>query len=1018
MLARNGSVPPSWKPGAGWRYPDMATAPGGDLPISGSGRNSETLPMWKKICEVVSVAQMVLGVLLALVALGFVQHSSKTVLVVSGIVMAKLGSLGFLGANKLAPRALMVQLVGSVGVIFLVFGGVNQVARNVEVDCTFGEVFVRVFHMEERLQAVKHDEMVSSLFLRLNQMDDMLDMVRDGALEDLTMRTRVNSIVEQDKNLIRTKLQKMHQHAREVLDQLREESLNGTVDSSTVSTDTKKRIRENVEQRILSAQFALERIEKHLQDHNDLSSQEYELLLEALTHGTTHDGLREEIASHKNDAESIKDALTRHKTGVIEDSQAHRAATEVQKIKAHREETRRQFEVVPSDTAEERDGQSRMELGTGSIPSKAAWRTTADEPMPTIWSTTAMEASPDMVHLPGERDLDLQGQNEDAAGPNRTTSFEEIEAPLMPTRPSITFPNGSMPRNMPVRLSSRISINMSRRNSESSDGDININNGLNVTFDEETQAFVWKSNDPSVAPRLRDRLVLKLIQMLIYRDTFTGGFKMMSKHEAIHPQCPLRTRWDVFCLVPLLYVCLFVPFQIGFDLDAVTGVEIFVDLVFALDMLFNFFTGFEKDGNVELDKRKSMVHYLKVWFWLDLVATFPVEYVAHLTTGKFGNSKYTRILKLVRLIRLLRVLRLSRILNRLKWWAGIRFAVRKIIRFIIMITTVAHWNACLWGFMASVDDWDGSWAGTYGMETSTTKRSQYLTCIYWAITTMTTIGYGDIVPITTAERVLTIMVMCSGSCAYAYGITQIVTIVSNLSKATVRYQGKMDMLHEYMAVRRLPSELCHRILEFYEFKKEHSCSFLQENDILVDLPHSLRSEVSMYVHEALATQLGEMPLFKGLSDVFLRSILVRMRFDAYPPGETVVMEGEIGSTMFFISKGQLRVVVKDVEVARLCEGEFFGEVAMYHNKGRRTATVGTITYCENMTGRGKKSEKPSQNESESLDPVVAARNGSQANGAKEPAASMISKFKEIEKKVEMLYEIVNEGASDQVMRLK
>lgn len=71
-----------------------------------------------------------------------------------------------------------------------------------------------------------------------------------------------------------------------------------------------------------------------------------------------------------------------------------------------------------------------------------------------------------------------------------------------------------------------------------------------------------------------------------------------------------------------------------------------------------------------------------------------------------------------------------------------------------------------------------------------------------------------------------------------------------------------------------------------------------------------------------------------------------MRFDAYPPGETVVMEGEIGSNMFFISKGQLHVSVKSIEVARLGEGEFFGEVAMYHNDGRRTATVGTITYCE------------------------------------------------------------------------
>lgn len=101
-----------------------------------------------------------------------------------------------------------------------------------------------------------------------------------------------------------------------------------------------------------------------------------------------------------------------------------------------------------------------------------------------------------------------------------------------------------------------------------------------------------------------------------------------------------------------------------------------------------------------------------------------------------------------------------------------------------------------------------------------------------------------------------------GSCAYAYGITQIVTIVSNLSKATVRFQARMDLLHEYMTVRSLPKELCHRILEFYEFKMEHSCAFLQEDDILADLPHSLRAEVTTIVHSSLARQLGEMELFR------------------------------------------------------------------------------------------------------------------------------------------------------------
>lgn len=38
---------------------------------------------------------------------------------------------------------------------------------------------------------------------------------------------------------------------------------------------------------------------------------------------------------------------------------------------------------------------------------------------------------------------------------------------------------------------------------------------------------------------------------------------------------------------------------------------------------------------------------------------------------------------------------------------------------------------------------------------------------------MSTIGYGDIVPSTTGERLLSCVVMVVGSCVYAYGITSV-----------------------------------------------------------------------------------------------------------------------------------------------------------------------------------------------------------------------------------------------------
>lgn len=47
--------------------------------------------------------------------------------VAAGMLMIGLGLLGFFGAKKIAPRALWIQVVGSLAIVLIVFGGINQV---------------------------------------------------------------------------------------------------------------------------------------------------------------------------------------------------------------------------------------------------------------------------------------------------------------------------------------------------------------------------------------------------------------------------------------------------------------------------------------------------------------------------------------------------------------------------------------------------------------------------------------------------------------------------------------------------------------------------------------------------------------------------------------------------------------------------------------------------------------------------------------------------------------------------
>jgi len=70
----------------------------------------------------------------------------------------------------------------------------------------------------------------------------------------------------------------------------------------------------------------------------------------------------------------------------------------------------------------------------------------------------------------------------------------------------------------------------------------------------------------------------------------------------------------------------------------------------------------------------------------------------------------------------------------------------------------------------------------------------------------------------------------------------------------------------------------------------------------------------------------------------------------YPRGSTIIYAGEKSDSIYFITKGSVTVLIEDdtgreIIVAYLNEGDFFGEMAMF-GEGTRTAWVKSKTECE------------------------------------------------------------------------
>jgi voltage-gated potassium channel len=210
------------------------------------------------------------------------------------------------------------------------------------------------------------------------------------------------------------------------------------------------------------------------------------------------------------------------------------------------------------------------------------------------------------------------------------------------------------------------------------------------------------------------------------------------------------------------------------------------------------------------------------------------------------------------------------------------------------------------------------------------------------ITTLATVGYGDITPTSNPQMVYAIAVMILGAGVYGYTIANVSSILANIDPAKVRYREILEKLSAFMKYRNIPPHLQERILDYNAYLWEKRLGY-DESAAIAGLPPSLRAEVSLFLNREI---IERVPLFRGASEEFIRAVALQMRPVIFTPGDYIMRAGEPGAEMYFISRGTVEIVTADGNVvATLTAGDFFGEMALLLNQPR-TAGARAMDYCD------------------------------------------------------------------------
>ncbi len=152
--------------------------------------------------------------------------------------------------------------------------------------------------------------------------------------------------------------------------------------------------------------------------------------------------------------------------------------------------------------------------------------------------------------------------------------------------------------------------------------------------------------------------------------------------------------------------------------------------------------------------------------------------------------------------------------------------------------------------------------------------------LWWTITTLTTTGYGDVTPVTTAGRMLAGLVMMSGIVVFALWAGILATGFSQ------------------------------------EMRRR---AFLRTWDLV-----------------------ARVPFFHAVGATVIAAVAQRLRAREVCAGSVVVRKGDAGDCMFFIVEGGVEVHLPDAS-PRLGNGTFFGEMALISGAPRSATVIATRT---------------------------------------------------------------------------
>lgn len=387
--------------------------------------------------------------------------------------------------------------------------------------------------------------------------------------------------------------------------------------------------------------------------------------------------------------------------------------------------------------------------------------------------------------------------------------------------------------------------------------------------------------------------------------------------------------WTVLVLSICLYTAIETPLVIAFP-HALAHWTIYFDLFAAIVFLVDLFflitptiqTSKAKIRNIK--EANSLLLSTKFLLYVGIIGSIPFDFFVEM----LELPPYIELFDLVRVFKLLRafkIVSLGHIIHA-------RFRYGKLAFIAVWVLLGIHFITCVWiavnprplvlTFQNYVDI--------------------YMEGFYWSVATLTTVGYGDIIPVNNAGRIVASCTMLLGVGFFGLIIGYVSQIFIAANKFNKAYKEKIDDLAMFMSYYNIPMPLQDQIFSFYDhyFGKR-----LSNNDHLLinELPASIQNQLAIFMKMKMMRNIF---IFQKLNEECQTAMASKLNQEFFSPGEYIIKIGDIGDKLYLMAHGEAEVIDVHGDIfALLGEGNFFGERALLEDS-KRIASVRAKGHCD------------------------------------------------------------------------